>query len=581
MKKKNDKRKNNKTSKINIQNEKIDATMSNYKENKEIEVDGFQIIDRKDSIKNEKSKIDNEIKPNMIQNKDDLIKSFTTQEELEKNKEKSELFDDLWESIIRINNNNIIDLSLINEIKKFLEDDMVIQRFSFLLFILFDNSIDNYVKGKINFVILKNNIKFFMIILINLKNNDKFNNFFSKEKIDYSIMNITKLQKLKNNRDVLICNDILFNIFSPEYIHFGSNLLSIIDNEQKNQNDNCNTQRIDLLRYFYFSQNALKKYEIKNKEAVKKKYGKIIESLFNFESKNFLNFKKDQEMDYYLKFYHQIELVENLLFILFSKEKYNFLKDDNSYYEYEFLDKIIKKNISETKEIHGDKYRNLFRRDTISNDFIKYFFFIFGNSMIIESIIKPLNRLLKIVGLSNKSENGEVKGNKDKNITNEEFKILFEKIIEKLNEHIPTILKIFLKIVYDNIINFYPNLEKGDYTPLSSLFFFCYISNPRIQQMYDIYPDKFLFVKSVYRLFYNTSFNIKFKEDDNLYSFNNEIEIYYKKINEFYQNNVINIDMNNEENKKYLKNLFNEIGLICPEFLFYLSCENIQDALVK
>ena len=163
MKKKNDKRKNNKTSKINIQNEKIDATMSNYKE---IEVDGFQVIDRKDSIKNEKSKIDNEIKPNMIQNKDDLIKSFTTQEELEKNKEKSELFDDLWESIIRINNNNIIDLSLINEIKKFLEDDMIIQRFSFLLFILFDNSIDNYVKGKINFVILKNNIKFFMIILI-------------------------------------------------------------------------------------------------------------------------------------------------------------------------------------------------------------------------------------------------------------------------------------------------------------------------------------------------------------------------------------------------------------------------------
>ena len=578
MKKKNDTGKNNKTSKINIQNEKNDDFEVNYNQ---IEIDGFQVVYRQDSFENEKSKIDNEIKSNAIQNKDDLIKSFKTQEDLEKNKKKDELFDELWDFIIRINDNNIIDLSLINEIHKFLDEDILIQRFSFLLFILFDNSIDNYTKGKINFVILKNNIIFFMILLINLKNNDKFNNFFSKEKIDYSIMNITKLQKIKNSKDVLICNDILFNIFSPEYNQLGSNLLSIIDSEKKNQNFIYDTKQIDLLRYFYFSQNALKTYEIANKEAIKEKYGKIVESLFNFESKNFFNFKKDQEMDYCLHFYHQVELVENLLFILFSKEKYNYLKDDNVYYEYEFLDKIIKKNIAETQEIHEDKYRNLFRRDTFSNDFIKYFFFIFGNSMIIESIIKPLNTILKIVGISNKSKSGELKGNKDKNITNEEFKILFEKIIEKLNEHIPTILKIFLKIVYDNIINFYPNLEKGDYTPISSLFFFCYISNPRIQKMFDIYPDKFLFVKSVYRLIYNASFNIKFKEGDNLYSFNDEIEIYYKKINEFYQNNVINIDMNNEENKKYLKNLFNEMGLIFPEFLFYSCCENIQGALIK
>ena len=74
-------------------------------------------------------------------------------------------------------------------------------------------------------------------------------------------------------------------------------------------------------------------------------------------------------------------------------------------------------------------------------------------------------------------------------------------------------------MIYDNIIIFYPNLEKGDYTPISSLFFFSYISNPRIQKMFDIYPEKCLFIKSVYKLIYNSSFNIKFNEGDNLFIF--------------------------------------------------------------
>ena len=578
MKKKDVKGKIDKKSKINEQNENKDDILLNYNEK---EIDGFQVINIEQSVSNEKNNIDNEIKSLKIKTLDELQKSFNEQEVLEQKKEKYVLFDDLWDNIIKINNNNIIDLSLINEIQKILEDDdILIQRFSFLLFILLDNSIDNYTKNHNNFLILKNNIKFFMIILLNLKNNKKFNNFFTKEKIDYPLMNITKIQKVKNSKYKQILNNILFNIFSPEYNHLGSNLLTIINTDEKNPKGNNKIKQIKLLNEFYNSQKDFESNDKINKINQKEKYEKIIDSLFNFESKNFLNFKKDKEMDYSLHFFHQIELVENIMFIVFSKEKYNFMKDNNAYYEYEFLDRLIKKNISETKEIHENKHRNLFRRDTISNDIIKYFFFIFGNSMIIKSIFKPLNTILKIVGLNNISENDELIGNKERNITKDEFKILFEKIMQKLNENIPTILKIFLKIIYDNIINFYPNLEKDDYTPISSLFFFSYISNPRIQKMFNIYPDKFLFIKSVYRLIYNASFNIKFKEDDNLYIFNDDIEIYYNIINEFYKNNIINIDMNSEENKKYLKNLFHEIGFIYPEFLFYLSCDGIHEDLV-
>lgn len=569
--KKNGKLKNSKESKKNIQDKKDENIILNYEE---IEIDGFQVFNIKESA----NQFDKSINVFEIKSLDELIKCFDAQENLEKNKAKAEIFDNIWDNIIKINKNNIIDLSLINNFQKFLDDDFIIQRFLFLLFILLDNSLDNYIKDKNTFLLLKNNLKYFLLILINLKDNEKFNYFFSKEKLDYLIMILTKIQKIKNKKDKQICNNILFNLFSQEYIYLGSNLISIENNKEKNKNKNSKSKKI--LIDFYLTQKTLEAKEAEKKLLKTEKYQKIIESLFNFDSENFLYFKKNSEIDYSLHFYHQIELVENIIFILFSKEKYNFLKSDNVYYEYEFLDKLIKKNISETKEMHGDKHRNLFRRDTISNDIIKYFFFIFGNSMIIESIIKPLNTILKIIGLSNEIENIDFKRNsikKERNITKDEFKILFEKIIEKLNENIPKILKIFLKMIYDNIIIFYPNLEKGDYTPISSLFFFSYISNPRIQKMFDIYPEKCLFIKSVYKLIYNSSFNIKFNEGDNLFIFNDEIDIYYKKINEFYEKNVINIDMNNDDNKKYLQNLFNEIGVIYPEFIFYLSCDCIQE----
>ena len=569
--KKNGKLKNSKESKKNIQDKKDENIILNYDE---IEIDGFQVYNFKESA----NQFDKSINVFEIKSLDELIKCFDAQENLEKNKAKAEIFDNIWDNIIKINKNNIIDLSLINNFQKFLDDDFIIQRFLFLLFILLDNSLDNYIKDKNTFLLLKNNLKYFLLILINLKDNEKFNYFFSKEKLDYLIMILTKIQKIKNKKDKQICNNILFNLFSQEYIYLGSNLISIENNKEKNKNKNSKSKKI--LIDFYLTQKTLEAKEAEKKLLKTEKYQKIIESLFNFDSENFLYFKKNSEIDYSLHFYHQIELVENIIFILFSKEKYNFLKSDNVYYEYEFLDKLIKKNISETKEMHGDKHRNLFRRDTISNDIIKYFFFIFGNSMIIESIIKPLNTILKIIGLNNEIENINFKRNsikKERNITKDEFKILFEKIIEKLNENIPKILKIFLKMIYDNIIIFYPNLEKGDYTPISSLFFFSYISNPRIQKMFDIYPEKCLFIKSVYKLIYNSSFNIKFNEGDNLFIFNDEIDISYKKISEFYEKNVINIDMNNEDNKKYLQNLFNEIGVIYPEFIFYLSCDCIQE----
>ena len=414
-----------------------------------------------------------------------------------------------------------------------------------------------------------------MTILINMKNNEKFCSFFGKEKIEYLNMFLQKVQKLKNNKIKIYVNNILFNLFSPDYIHLGLN--SKLSNEnKKNEINEIKSKEYKIINKFYQTH---KKNQIKE-EINKEKYIEIIEKLFNFDSNNFLNYKLKDDIDYSYLFLEQIELVKNIIFILFSKKKYLYLKNENIFYEYEFLDKVIKKNISETKSIHGNKYRNLFRRDTLSNNIIKYIFFLFGNNMIIESILKPLNIIFNIIGINKDFEIITFKGNSlniERNITKDEFNILFEKIIEKLNKNIPMILRIFLKMLYVNIINEFPNLEKNDYTPLSSLFFFSYLSNPRVQQIFEIFPEKYLFIKSVYRLIYNSSFNIKFKEEDNLYIFNEDIEKYYKKINTFYENSIIKVDINDENNKKYLKNLFGEIGVKYPEFIFYLACDYIYD----
>ena len=311
--KKNGKLKNSKESKKNIQDKKDENIILNYDE---IEIDGFQVFNIKESA----NQFDKSINVFEIKSLDELIKCFDAQENLEKNKAKAEIFDNIWDNIIKINKNNIIDLSLINNFQKFLDDDFIIQRFLFLLFILLDNSLDNYIKDKNTFLLLKNNLKYFLLILINLKDNEKFNYFFSKEKLDYLIMILTKIQKIKNKKDKQICNNILFNLFSQEYIYLGSNLISIENNKEKNKNKNSKSKKI--LIDFYLTQKTLEAKEAEKKLLKTEKYQKIIESLFNFDSENFLYFKKNSEIDYSLHFYHQIELVENIIFILFSKEKY-------------------------------------------------------------------------------------------------------------------------------------------------------------------------------------------------------------------------------------------------------------------
>ena len=66
-----------------------------------------------------------------------------------------------------------------------------------------------------------------MIISLNLRNNEKLNYYITKEKIEYLTCLISNIENLdeKDNKIKEYFNDILYNLFSTEYIHLDLNLL--------------------------------------------------------------------------------------------------------------------------------------------------------------------------------------------------------------------------------------------------------------------------------------------------------------------------------------------------------------------
>ena len=77
-----------------------------------------------------------------------------------------------------------------------------------------------------------------MIISLYLKNNDKFNYYLVKEKIDFLACFISGIENLddkeNNNENKNIFIKILYNLFSPEYTHLELNLLLADDNNNNN-----------------------------------------------------------------------------------------------------------------------------------------------------------------------------------------------------------------------------------------------------------------------------------------------------------------------------------------------------------
>ena len=225
-------------------------------------------------------------------------------------------------------------------------------------------------------------------------------------------------------------------------------------------------------------------------------------------------------------------------------------------------------------ELNGDEYKTLFRKDDIYDDIIKYIFFMFGSTTVIEAFINPLKTMMNKIGIiKKKSDNtNKKKIHNERNITPEEFELFFDEMISGFKQHLPYILKIILKIIYTSVKQHF-TIEKDNFKPLNTTLIFNFIVNPRIQEIYSINPGKYKFVRTLNRLLCNTCFNTQFIPNDSLSKFNKYIESNHQKLSIFIKKFIISIDEEKEEEKIKIKTIFKEKFAEYPKFFFDLDAK--------
>jgi hypothetical protein len=313
-----------------------------------------------------------------------------------------------------------------------------------------------------------------------------------------------------------------------------------------------------------------------------KEYRNMFNKLSRFEF-SYDNFFKDKNIDNIKdKSYYKLRIAQSIIRVVFSKEKYLYIDESSKtskYFEYYFIKNLIDKDLEITQKKYGNDISIIFRKEDIFDDIIKYIFYIFGNTMMIESFVKPVEKMLKKIGLDEESIENNILVALDlplvRDINKEEFEILIKEISESLNETMPLIIKIILKFLYNSLIKYY-KIDKNNFNPLYTALFFNYIISPKTQEIFEINPMKILLVRSLNRLVKNTCFKYKINEADNLSKFNALIEKYNINMKNLIINNVIQLDENEESNKKYMKQLFSEINLVYPKFLFYRDSKLIS-----
>jgi len=454
---------------------------------------------------------------------------------------------------------NIIDFTMTAEMCTTLiklGDEESFEKIISLLLIAIQNKIDLYNKNPTshNYFLIKNYITFFMIITLNLKSYPSFikNIFVGKTQFFKSLVDsINTLSKQKQREELL---SILNYLFLEEYkdLYFRKN--------EKEKDENLEQIFIDKQLFFSSMSLDISAYD-------ETTYKKIIDILLKFDLSydNFFNsnqkIKDEERPDYKLR------IAQSIIRVAFSKEKSNYTKE--KYFEYSFLKKVIDKDMEETAKKFGDEYKTLFRKEDLCDDVLKYMFFIFGNSMMIESFVKPVKKMLKSVGLDEDCPK-PADNKKGRDITVDEYNTLFDEINKGLTENIPHVLRILLKLLYNSIKKFF-TIEDNNYSPLYTALIFNFIISPRVQMLYSINPLYCTFIRSLNRLMRNTCFNFKFDKNDDLSKFNDSIESNNKKLKNFINEKIIAIKETDDEVKESLNNLFTEKYLIYPKFLFYVD----------
>ena len=431
--------------------------------------------------------------------------------------------------------------------------------------------IDEYIieQNFNNLSLIQNYIIFFMILVLNLKQCPSFIKIIFEGNSKFFKNLSHMILKIKSNKRKRLLS-ILNNIFLEEYKDISF---------RKDENASEELENLFIIQQTEFSTKFLDTVTFYDEQTYKKMFNILSEfdiSYYNFFTYN--NKIKDEEKPAY-----KLCVAQSIIRVAFSKEKKKFYSGADEFYEYNLLKKIIDKDMQETVLKFGDEYKTLFRKEDLCDDVIKYMFFIFGNSMLIDSFVKPLKKMLNNIGITEEMINKKDPIAMKRDIKKDEFELLVSEIIDTLSKKIPDVLKILLKLLYESV-NQHFTIEKDNSGPLYTSLIFNFLISPRIQMLYSINPLNCAFIRSLNRLLRNTCFNFKFAESDQLSDFNDIIEKNNKKMKEFINEKIISIVID-EKVKNSLKDLFTEKYLIYPRFLFYwdsqLLCATITGGVDK
>ena len=410
-------------------------------------------------------------------------------------------------------------------------------------------------------MLIQNYIIFFMVLVLNLKNYSSLIKIIFKGELEFFNNLRDSIYEMKTRKKNKLLS-ILSNIFLEEYkgVFFNKNdkeLEDIFIDQQTKFSELCSETVT-----FYDDKTYKKMFQTLLKFDI---------SYANFFTNN--NKIKDDEKPSY-----KLCVAQSLIRVAFSKEKKKFYQEKGNFYEYDLLKRIIDKDMYETREKFGDEYKTLFRKEDLCDDVIKYMFFIFGNSMLIDCFVMPLKNMLSNIGITDDLIEAKDPLPMKRDITPDEFNTLMNIIIDTLSKKIPDVLKILLKLLYESVMEHF-TIEKDNYSPLYTSLIFNFLISPRIQMLYSINPLNCVFVRSLNRILRNTCFNSKFTEGDQLCPFNDNMENNYKKLQKLIKDKIISIVIN-DDIKNSLKDLFTEKYLIYPKFLFYwdsqLLCATID-----
>ena len=440
-----------------------------------------------------------------------------------------------------------------------------------LLYNCIHDKIEIYLKdrNRINFTAITNYIIFFMILFLNVSDTGIFIKTIFEEGTNFfkSLIKLIEKLDLKDKNSLF---GILNNLFLDDYklLYFKKNTSEKDDSLEMLFINN----QIHFSNIYFESEEGFGDKEYRNM------FNKLSRFEFSYD-----NFFKDKNIDNIKdKSYYKLIIAQSIIRVVFSKEKYLYIDESSKtskYFEYYFIKNLIDKDLEITQKKYGNDISIIFRKEDIFDDIIKYIYYIFGNMMMIESFVKPVEKMLKKIGLDEESIENNILVALDlplvRDINKEEFEILIKEISESLNETMPLIIKIILKFLYNSLIKYY-KIDKNNFNPLYTALFFNYIISPKTQEMFEINPMKILLVRSLNKLVKNTCFKYKINEADNLSKFNALIEKYNINMKNLIINNVIQLDENEESNKKYMKQLFSEINLVYPKFLFYRDSKLIS-----